>query len=119
MTYSIDFRKKVLQIRKERGLSILKTSKLFKISPTSIMKWSKNVLPKVGREKPATKIDMQALIKDIHENPDSYHYERAIKLGVGIRTVGYALKRLQVTYKKNFESPQGKNRRAYYLPKKD
>ena len=119
MTYSIDFRKKVLQMRKEKGLSILETGELFKISPTSIVKWNKTIVPKVGRKKPATKIDMEALAKDIKENPDSYHYERAVRLGVGIITVGYALKRLQVTYKKNVESSKGKNRRAYYLPKED
>jgi transposase len=119
MTYSIDFRKKVLQIRKVKGLSIIEAGKLFKISPTSIVKWSKNIFARVGRAKPATRIDMQALARDIKENPDSYHYERAIKFGVSIRTVGYALKRLQVTYKKNFESSEGKNRRTYYLPGED
>ena len=117
MTYSIDFRKKVLQIRKEKGLSIIKTSELFKISPTSIVKWNKNLVPKSGRNKPATKIDMEALAKDIKENADSYHYERAARLGVGTRTVGDALKRLQVTYKKNIESPEGEKRGTYYLPK--
>ena len=69
MTYSIDFRKKVLQIRKEKGLSILETGELFKISPTSIVNWSKNILPKTGRKKLATKIDMQALANDIKKNP--------------------------------------------------
>jgi len=118
MTYSIDFRRKVLQIRKEKGLSILKTGELFKISPTSIVKWSKDILPKTGRKKPATKIDMEALVNDISENPDSYHYERARRLGVSIRTIGYALKRLQITYKKNAESSKGQNRRTYYLSKK-
>ena len=119
MTYSIDFRKKVLQIRKEKGLSIQGTSELFKISPTSIVKWGKNILPKLRRIKPATKIDMDALVNDIKENPDSYQYERAIRFGVSIRAIGYALKRLRVTYKKNLESPEGKTRRTYYLPRKD
>ena len=119
MTYSIDFRKKVLQIRKEKVLSIIETGKLFEISPTSIVKWSKNIFAKVGRAKGATRIDMQALANDIQENPDSYHYERAIRFGVSVRTVGYALQRLQVTYKKNLEPPEGKTRRTYYLPKKD
>ncbi|MGI4776398.1 MAG: IS630 transposase-related protein, partial [Janthinobacterium lividum] len=114
MTYSIDFRKKVLQVRKEKGLSILRTSELFKISPTSLMKWSKNILPKVERIKPATKIDMGALINDIKESPDSYQYERAIRFGVGTRAIGYALKRLQVTYKKNAKSSASENRRTYY-----
>ena len=119
MTYSLDFRRKVLQIRKEKDLSIIETGKLFKISPTSIVKWSKNIFAKVGRTKPATRMDMDALANDIEENPDSYHYERAERLGVSVRTVGYALKRLQVTYKKNLESSEGKSRRTYYFPKKD
>jgi len=115
MTYSVDFRKKVLQIRQKEDLSILKTAKLFGISPTTIVKWSKNLLPKVGRNKPATSIDMQALVKDVRENPDSYQYERATRLGVGTRTVGYAMKRLRVTYKKNFKSSEGKIRRTAYF----
>ena len=119
MTYSVDFRKKVLQIRGKRGLSIIETGKLFKISPTSIVKWSKNILAKVGRKKGATRIDMQALANDIKEHPDSYHYERAIRFGVSIRTIGYALKRLRVTYKKNLKSSEGKTRRTYYLPRED
>ena len=73
MTYSIDFRKKVLQFRKAKGLSIIEAGRLFKISSTTIVKWSKNILAKAGREKPATRIDMQALARDIKENPDSYH----------------------------------------------
>lgn len=100
MTYSIDFRKKVLLIKKEQRMSYEVSSKFFGISKTSILKWSKNVIPKLGRNKPATKIDMEALRKDVKEYPDSYHYERAKRLGVGIRTVGDALKRIKVTYKK-------------------
>jgi hypothetical protein len=34
---------------------------------------------------------MQALANDIQENSDSYHHERAIRFGVSVRTVGYAL----------------------------
>ena len=115
MTYSVDFREKVLQIRHKEKLSILKTAKLFGISPTTIVKWGKKLLPKAGRDKPATRIDMQALVNDVRENPDSYQYERANRLGVGTRTVGYALKRLQVTYKKNFKSSEGKIRRTAYF----
>jgi len=44
---------------------------------------------------------MAALSEDVHQYPDSYQYERAERLKVSIRCVGYALKRLGVTYKKN------------------
>ena len=119
MTYSLDFRKKVLQIREEKGLSIVKTANLFSISPTTIVKWKKNIIPKVSRNKQATKIDMEALKKDIKANSDSYNYERAQRLGVSTTCVLYALKRLGITYKKNSESPQKQRRRSIYLSTKD
>ena len=119
MTYSIDFRKKVLSIKKEQRMSYEKASKFFGISKTSILKWKKNVLPKRGRNKPATRIDMEALKIDIKKYPDSYHYERAQRLGVGTRTVGYALKRLNVTYKKKPNSPESERRRETELSRED
>lgn len=65
------------------------------------MKWSKNVIAKVGRIKTATKIDMDAVANYINERADSYQYERAIRFGVSTRDIGYELKRLEVIYDKN------------------
>ena len=50
---------------------------------------------------------MDALARDVEAYPDAYQYERAARLGVSIRCVGYALKRLGVTYKKSLTSSQG------------
>ena len=111
MTYSIDFRKKVLEIRKKENLSISKTAKRFGIGTTTVVNWLKNIVPKKGRNKPATKINMQRLWEDVEKYPDSYQYERAKRLGASTRGIGHALKRLGITYKKNFKSPQGKIRR--------
>ena len=62
---------------------------------------------------------MEALKVDITKYPDSYHYERARRLGVGIRTVGDALKRLKVTYKKKPNSSESERRRETVLSRED
>jgi transposase-like protein len=84
-TYSIDFRKKVLEIRAREKLSITKTAKRFGIGTTTIVNWLKNVVPKTTRNKSAVKIDMQELAEDVMKDPDSYQYERAMRFKVSIR----------------------------------
>ena len=101
MAYSIKFRKKVLDIKKKEKLSVAETGKRFHIGVASIFRWMKKVEPCITRNKPATKIDMQALQKDIGKNPDAYQWERAEAFGVTQSTIFYALKRLGKTYKKN------------------
>ena len=59
---------------------------------------------------------MDALARDVEACPDAYQYERAVRLGVSVRCVGYALKRLGVTYKKSLTSSRGGRRQAYSLP---
>jgi len=82
MAYSLDFRRKVLEVRKEEGLSMEKVAKRFRIGLATVMRWTKNPVPKKTRNKPATKIDMEALKRDIATYPDAYIYERAHRLGV-------------------------------------
>jgi len=50
--------------------------------------------PCTTRNKPATKLDMDQLAKDVGSAPDDYQWERAKRLGVSERTIGYGLKRL-------------------------
>lgn len=54
---------------------------------------------------------MDALIDDIKTYPDAYQYERAKRLGVSQTGIWFALKRLNVTYKKNSSSSQGRSRK--------
>ena len=98
--YSLQIRKKIIGIKEKEGLSYVKVAKRFGMSPTTVFKWSKTMKPKKGRRKPATKIDMEALKKDVKENPELYQYERAEKFRVSKSSIGYALKRMGVTYKK-------------------
>ena len=100
MAYSKDFRQKVLLIREERNLSLVEAAKLFGIGVASLFRWTKKPEPSKTRNKPATKIDMDALSRDVEEHPDDFHYERAMRLGVSESCVGRALKRLKVSRKK-------------------
>ena len=104
MTYSLDFRKKVLKIRAEEGLSIEEVAIRFGVGKASVMRWLIDIEPKKKRNKPATKIDMEALKKDVEANPDSYQYERASRFNVSKTGIRSALIRLKLTYKKNMES---------------
>lgn len=112
MTYSRDFREKVLFIKEKESLSFAKVAKRFDIGVASIVRWAKNIESKKTRNKPATKIDMEALKKDVEAYPDAYQYERAKRLNVSQMGIGHALKRLGVTYKKNPKSSTSEFRKT-------
>lgn len=115
MTYSLDFRKKVLQVRSKENLSMAKVAKRFDVALTSVMRWSKNIEAKAKRNKPATSIDMEALKLDVQKYPDAYLKERAERLHVSHNCIWHALKRLNITYKKNSTASQGGSRKAFYF----
>ena len=118
MAYSLDFRKKVLSIKAEEGLSFVKASERFRVGVSSILRWTKNPTLTLKRNKAAVKLDMEALRQDIVLYPDAYQYERAERLGVSSMGIWHALKRLKVTYKKNTQTPQSKFRKTLcFLPK--
>lgn len=114
--YSIDFRRQVLKLRMKEELSLAEVAKRFGVGLASVMRWSKNIEAKIKRNKPATKIDMEALKKDIETRPDAYQYERAARLGVSRHGIRHALRRLGVTYKKKPKTPQSQSRRTTFLP---
>jgi transposase len=100
MAYSKDFRETALSIRKKQGLSLLETAELLGIGVASLFRWTKKPEANKTRNKPATKIDMEALARDVEDKPDDFQYERAMRLGVSESCVGRALKRLKVSRKK-------------------
>lgn len=118
MTYPINFRKKVLDIKRKAKLSYAAVGERFGLSKTTVFKWSKKLEPQRKRNRKATKINMELLRQDIEQYPDSYCYERARRLGGSASGIRDAQYRLGVTYKKNTESPQGGTRKKIYvLPK--
>jgi len=105
MTYSIDFRQHVLAYKEKHELTFEKTSEHFAISLRTLFRWHDNITPVTTRQRPAIKLDMDKLQKDVEENPDDYQWERAKRLNVGQPTIHYALKRLNISYKKSVNTP--------------
>ena len=101
MGYSLDFRQRVLAYKEKNGLTFEKTSEHFNVSLRTLFRWGNNIMPCVKRQKPATKVDMQALEKDVQSHPDDYQWERAKRLNVSQPAIHYALKRTNITFKKN------------------
>ena len=120
MSYDVKFRLHVLRIRRSEGLSFTKVAARFGIGKQTVYQWSKRVEPKKTRDKPATKINMDALKEDIEKYPDAYQHERAARFGVTPMGIWHALKRLKVTYKKNPHAPEsGCRKTVCLLPKSE
>lgn len=110
MTYSLDFRIKVLETREKEKLSMAAVAKRFGIGINTVLLWTKRIEPIQNRNKAATKINIEALKQDIELYPDAYHYERAARLGVSKNGIWHALRRLKVSYKKNAQASQSRRR---------
>ena len=104
MGYSLDFRKRVLADKEANKMTFQDTSEKYKVSLRSLFRWADNIEPCTSRDKPATKVDEKALLKDIEQFPDAYQFERAKRLSVTQPAIHYALKRLNITYKKNIKT---------------
>ena len=89
MTYSVDFRKKVLKIKKEEKLSYREVSSRFCISRSAVVRWNKSLEGTNKRTKPWKKLNQESLKRDIEEFPDSYNRERAQRLGVSPSGIRY------------------------------
>ena len=102
MTDSIDFRRQALMITAQDQLSLEATAKRFGVGKASIVRWPKPIEAQRTRNQPATTINMEAWKPEVEEYPEAYQYERAQRVGVSQRGIGYALKRLGICRKKNF-----------------
>ena len=71
MTYSLDFRRKVLDVRERDRLSIAQVAERFAVGKASVMRW----LGRIER-KPSgfrrRKLDVEALAADRRDYPDAY-----------------------------------------------
>ncbi len=103
MTYSTDFRRKVLEIRERDDLSFEKAAARFGVGKSGVSRWAERPGPFRNRNKPAAKIDME--LPGLY--PDAYQYERAGRFGCSRRGIGEALKRLKISRKKNSSASEG------------
>ena len=106
MTYSVDLRKQVLLIKEQENLIFSEVSNRFGVGVASVVRWSKKVEFERTRNKQPVKINWDELVKDVEKYPDSYQYERAERFGVSKQGIGYALKRLNISCKKNIYPPK-------------
>lgn len=106
--YSLDFRKKVFEVKEKEDLTFEEVSKRFHIGIATLFRWQKKIEPITKRDVQSRKIDMDKLKRDVEENPDDYQWERAEKFKVAQSAIFYALKRLGYTYKKNVFSSKSR-----------
>ena len=115
MAYPACFRKKVLAYCKKHGATIKETAQHFKIGTASVSRWVHKQAPDKTRIKKPTKITDEALLRDVNKYPDAFHYERAKRLGVSQTGIYHALKRLKISYKKNFATSKSKRKGTYKI----
>ncbi len=113
--YGMSTIKKILSIKDRKKLSIRKTAERFCLSPNTVFKWNKGLMPKSKRICKARKLDMEGLKEDVNKYRDLYQYERAEKFRVSQNCIHKGLKRLCVSYKKSLQTSRGKRRRAYIV----
>ena len=100
MAYPAQFRKKLLSVMEKEGLTIEEGAKRCGVGKVSVSRWKNNPDPVFKRNRPAQKIDMEVLKKDVELNPDSFIHERAERFSVSNSGMRYALKRLGISRKK-------------------
>lgn len=115
MTYSLDFRTKVLTVRETENLTISEVSTRFGVGIATVVRWIKRIEPRRTRIKPTSKINMIDLARDVREHPDSYLFERATRFGVSAQGISHALRRMNISFKKNSEPSKGRRRKATYI----
>jgi len=74
MTYSTDLRYQALLIKQREHLSFEAIAKRLGVGKASVFRGSKQTKAKRTRNKPATKIYMEALKQDVEQYPDAYQY---------------------------------------------
>jgi transposase len=110
MTYPLKFRQKVFAVKEKYSLTYEQAREHFDLPIRTLFRWQNKLEPCLTRNKPATKIDMDALKEDVELYPDDYQWERAKRFNVYQSTIGVALKHLGFSNKKNTKAPQSQRR---------
>ena len=100
MTYPLEFRKKVMEVKSKYGLTYQQTAERFCMGKDTLTRWHKCLEPKQSKDRPSIKLDILKLQQDVEKYPDAYQYERAERLNVSNSCIYYALKRMKISFKK-------------------
>ena len=103
MAYSTDLRKRVLGFIQSGGKKS-EASRRFSVDRSTIYRWLGAQDP-LATEKPGPKhmrcLDESALKKHVADFPDLTQSERATHFGVSVSSIGYGLRKLGMSRKKN------------------
>ena len=104
MAYSEDYRKRVIEYRKE-GHTLMQTHKVFKVAIITIRTWEiklkeEGTLKKKPVIRSFRKLDPEKLKNYLAEHPDAYLREAAEVCGCCETTITYACRKLKITRKK-------------------
>ncbi len=115
MAYSLNFRKKVLETKREEKLSFTKVAERFRVSRITVFKWSQRIQNERAYNTKWKKLSKEAVIQDVKKYPDGYYYERAERLGVSTSGVQYAFRALGIKCKRNPNASQDYSRKKIYI----
>ena len=103
MAYSTDLRKRVLDFIQTGGKKA-EAARRFSVNRSTIYRWLRVEDPTV-RKKTGPKemrcLDEAALKKHVADFPDLTQNERASHFGVSVASIGYGLRKLGISRKKN------------------
>lgn len=104
MSYSVDFRRQALRTLSKNGFSYRKTAVFYGISPDCLVRWKRQLEPKLSDPREPRKISNATLRADVRNHPDDFAYERASRLGVSKSGISDAMRRLGLSRKKNTQA---------------
>lgn len=101
MTYSVDFRRKVVAYVRSGG-GQAEAARHFDVSLWCVRDWlaRKDLQPQQKGVPRKRKLDKDALKARVRDNPDATLHEHAQHCGVDRSVIGKALKRMKITRKK-------------------
>ena len=101
MTYSVDFRKKVVAFVHNGG-GQAEAARHFDISLWCVRDWlaRKDLAPRQKGVPRHRKLDKEAVRAHVRDDPDALLRERAQHFGVRISSIGWALQQMKLTRKK-------------------
>jgi len=104
MAHSMDLRLRAVGLM-EKDHTVLEISKLLDIGTATLWRWKARarqdrLAPSYPTDRPAYKLDEQAMLSWLAAHPDAYQHEIAKAMGVSRTAVQWAFKRLGITRKK-------------------